>query len=96
MCLIVNGNDNNYLYLLPEQKAIEEAKDLFPGKEVYDSGYIPVAICEEGTGDIYCINHSEGECGALYLVLLNEDEDNQKISKVFKNYEMLLPFVCRQ
>lgn len=94
-CLIVGGRHNKYLYLLPEHQAIEEATDFFPGKEVYVKGYIPVATCEEGTGNLYCIKNNEGELGSLYLVLHDEDGEEQKIKKIFENYEMLLPFVCR-
>lgn len=93
-CLIKDSCNNNYLYLLPEHKAVEESTDFFPGKEVYAQGYIPVATCEEGTGNIYCIKHNEGEFGSLYLVLHDEDDKGQSIRKMFENYEMLLPFVC--
>ncbi|WP_024611436.1 hypothetical protein [Pseudoalteromonas sp. TB64] len=75
----------------------EELNDCYPGAFAKKDGYIPVAICDIGSGNPYFINTIDGINGPLYRVYYdvvtseNYDKDSG-MDKVLDCYEQLLKY----
>ena len=82
------------LSIMTEAQCVDEATECYPGIIAIKTGFIPVAMCEAGSGDYYYINKKDGNSGALYRIIhdaICDDElETDGIEKVLENYEQLL------
>lgn len=82
------------LRIMSIEQCVSEARECYPGIVAIKDGYIPVAMCLEGSGDYYYIQVTEGESGSLYRIyhdaVNGEKIESKGIEKVLNNYVSLL------
>ena len=82
------------LRIMTSEQCIDEGLNCYPGILAAKSGYVPVGMCLEGSGDYYYINREDGALGPLYRIyhdaIENEEIRRDGIQKVLDNYESLL------
>jgi len=85
------------LCIFTEEQSHDEATNFWPGIAVVPDGYVPVASCESGSGDLYFIKVSDGQNGRLYRVYHDAVSESgyrveDAIVVVLSNYEQLLKY----
>lgn len=82
------------LRIMNIEQCISEATECYPGIAAVKESYVPVAMCNIGSGDYYYIKSTEGENGALYRIyhdaVKDEHIEHDGIEKVLENYASLL------
>ncbi|MDT0581712.1 hypothetical protein [Brumicola blandensis] len=93
--------DGGDLRIFNRNEILEEANEFYPGLAVIKEGFIPVAICLQGSGDPYFINANDGKSGRLYRIYHDAEmvDDNSynlddAVNIVLNDYNDLLKYVC--
>lgn len=82
------------LKIMTWEQAISESTECHPGIEAAKSGYFPVAMCLEGSGDYYYINVQRGKSGPLFRIyhdsVVGDELEGSGIEMVLESYVQLL------
>jgi hypothetical protein len=86
------------LRIMNEAQSQSEITDCYPGIVAIKKGYIPVAMCLEGSGDYYYLNSHEGAEGSLYRIyhdaVTDEELEEDGVEKVLQKFTSLLEYTA--